>query len=162
MPGRKIKSLNDRTSHMTKNEITDREAVQDALQNNYDAIDLDVPSELSGYAKKEWLKIVPLLKKQTPTSNLDRSQLINYCMLAQTVHNCQQHILDEGLVVAGSNGSTKPNPYFNIQDKAIKSMKSIAIEFGMTINSRARLENDKVKQADPNDPFASVLSGEAS
>lgn len=160
MPGRKIKSLSDRTSHMTKNEIADREAVQDALQNNYDSIDLAAPKELSGYAKEEWDKIVPLLQKQTPTSNLDRSQLSNYCMLAQTVHTCQQHIVKEGLVIKNDNGTTKPNPYYGIQDKAIKSMKSIAIEFGMTINSRARLENDKVKQADPGDPFADALSGD--
>ena len=160
MAGAKIKALNNRTSHMTNNEIADRKAVQDALRNNYDSIGLDVPKELTGYAKKEWLKIIPLLKQMTPASNLDRSQLINYCLLAQTVFDCQKHIKHDGLVVDNGNGNTKTNPYFTIQDKAIKNMKSIAIEFGMTINSRAKLENSKVKNNDVEDPFATFLGSD--
>lgn len=162
MAGAKIKALSSRnTAHMTKNEIADRKAVEDALQNNYDSIDLDVPKELTGYARTEWVNIVPLLKKQTPTSNLDRSQLINYCLLAQTVLVCQMHLKEEGLVVPSGKSNTKTNPYFTIQDKAIKNMKSIAIEFGMTINSRAKLENSKIQNGEPEDPFAQMLSSGA-
>ena len=157
-----IKPLSMRTSHMTNAEIADREELQNNLQNNYEAIDEAVPEELHGYARKEWQKIVPLLKKETPASNLDRSQLINYCLLAQTVHTCQKYILQDGLCVMTKQGTKKINPYFNMQDKAIKTMRAIASDFGLNISSRAKLENQKVKQSDPEDPFADLLEDDAS
>ena len=56
-----------------------------------------------------------------------------------------------------SQGTKKINPYFNMQDKAIKNMRAIASDFGLNISSRAKLENQKVKQQDPEDPFADFL-----
>ena len=44
-----------------------------------------------------------------------------------------------------------------MQDKAIKNMRAIASDFGLNISSRAKLENQKVKQQDPEDPFANLL-----
>lgn len=157
MPGAKIKPLNLRTSHMSNVEIADRQELQDNLKNNYEPIDTTTPEELHGYARKEWQKIVPLLKKQTPASQLDRSQLINYCLLAQTVNTCQKYILKDGLCVMTDKGTKWVNPYFNMQDKAIKNMRAIASDFGLNITSRAKLENQKVKQQDNTDPFAEFL-----
>ena len=157
MAGAKIKPVESLKGHWTKTQLADRQEVQNNLQKNYDSIDETVPEELHGYARKEWQKIVPLLKKETPASNLDRSQLINYCVLAQTVHTCQKYILQDGLCVMTSQGTKKINPYFNMQDKAIKNMRAIASDFGLNISSRAKLENQKVKQQDPEDPFADFL-----
>lgn len=109
MPGAKIKPLNLRTSHMSNVEIADRQELQDNLKNNYEPIDTTTPEELHGYARKEWQKIVPLLKKQTPASQLDRSQLINYCLLAQTVNTCQKYILKDGLCVMTDKGTKRVN-----------------------------------------------------
>ena len=157
----KIKPKDQLRGHWTKNQLADREDVDDALRNTYEPIDSNVPEELHGYARKEWEKIVPLLKKQTPASNLDRSQLINYCVLAQTVHTCQKYILKDGLCVTTTQGTKKVNPYFNMQDKAIKNMRAIANDFGLNISSRAKIENQKVKQQDPEDPFADMLGSGA-
>ena len=93
-----IKSVDSLKGHWTKSQLADRKEVQENLKNNYDSIDEEIPEELQGYAREEWLRIVPLLKKQTPASNLDRSQLINYCLLAQTVKACQEHITQDGYV----------------------------------------------------------------
>ena len=60
-----------------------------------------------------------------------------------------------------SQGTKKINPYFNMQDKAIKNMRAIASDFGLNISSRAKLENKKVKQQDPEDPFADFLEDDA-
>ena len=49
-----------------------------------------------------------------------------------------------------------------MQDKAIKNMRSIANDFGLTLSSRAKIENQKVQQKAPDDPFASFLEGEVS
>lgn len=157
-----IKSVDSLKGHWTKSQLADREEVQENLKNNYDSIDEETPEELQGYAREEWLRIVPLLKKYTPASNLDRSQLINYCLLAQTVHDCQEHIIKDGLCITTDKGIDKANPYFTMQDKAIKNMRSIANDFGLTLSSRAKIENQKVQQKAPDDPFASFLEGEAS
>lgn len=157
-----IKSVDSLKGHWTKSQLADRKEVQENLKNNYDSIDEEIPEELQGYAREEWLRIVPLLKKQTPASNLDRSQLINYCLLAQTVKACQEHITQDGLCITTDKGIGKANPYFTMQDKAIKNMRSIANDFGLTISSRAKIENQKVQQKALDDPFANFLEGEAS
>lgn len=157
-----VKPLSMMTSHLTKSETADREELQNNMQENYQSIDVSVPAELHGYARQEWQRIVPLLKKETPASELDRSQLINYCQLAQTVNTCQRYILKDGLCVLTKDGSKKVNPYFNMQDKAIKNMRAIANDFGLNISSRAKLENQKVKKADPEDPFADFLEDDVS
>lgn len=81
MAGAKIKPVESLKGHWTKTQLADRQEVQNNLQKNYDSIDDTVPEELHGYARKEWQKIVPLLKKETPASNLDRSQLITVFLL---------------------------------------------------------------------------------
>ena len=78
-----IKSVDNLKGHWTKSQLADREEVQNNLQNNYDSLDEEVPEELQGYAREEWLRIVPLLKEHTPASNLDRSQLITVYLLKQ-------------------------------------------------------------------------------
>lgn len=155
-----IKSVDNLKGHWTKSQLADREEVQNNLQNNYDSLDEEVPEELQGYAREEWLRIVPLLKEHTPASNLDRSQLINYCLLAQTVKAYQEHIVQDGLCIITDKGINKANPYFAIQDKAIKNMRSIANDFGLTVSSRAKIENQKVQQKSPEDPFVDFLEGE--
>lgn len=157
-----LKPVEKLKGHYTNNQLADRKEVQNALRNNYEPIDDEIPKELTGYARKEWKKIVPLLKKQTPVSNLDKSQLINYCMLAQTVNTCQRYIVKEGLCVMTTNGTKRVNPYFNMQDKAIKDMRAIANDFGLTIKSRANIENQKAQQKDPEDPFADFLEDDVS
>ena len=82
-------------------------------------------------------------------------------MLAQTVHTCQKYILKDGLCVTTTQGTKKVNPYFNMQDKAIKNMRAIANDFGLNISSRAKIGNKKVKQQDPEDPFADMLGSGA-
>lgn len=157
-----IKPVNSLKGHWSKTELADRQELQNNLESNYDSISEQTPKELHGYARKEWERIVPLLKKQTPASELDRSQLINYCLLAQTVNTCQRYILQDGLCVMTDKGTKRVNPYFNMQDKAIKNMRAIANDFGMTITSRAKIENQKIKKNDPEDPFAEFLEDDAS
>lgn len=159
--GPKLKSVDNLHGHFTKNQLADRRQVQDNLNNNYSPLTDKIPPELRGYARKEWKRIIPLLRSQTPASELDRGQLINYCLLAQTVNTCQKYILKDGLCVKNTEGVKKANPYFNMQDKAIKNMRGIANDMGMTISSRARVENNKIKTEEQLDPFAAVLGDEA-
>ncbi|WP_367341785.1 phage terminase small subunit P27 family [Limosilactobacillus sp.] len=142
-----------RTGHITTQERKQREAAEKALQ-SYPPLPVEAPEWLDNTAKKEWNRIVPLLKQSTPVSSLDTSLIATHCALYSTIIKCAKGMDKEGVVVGD-----KQSPYFMASDKAIKSLKSIDAQIGMTPRSRAALEIHKAVASDtPDDEFEAMLS----
>lgn len=126
----------------------------------YPELKSDPPDWLTGSALSEWNRIVPYLKANTPVSELDRALLADYCRCYGVVQTCNNQIAKYGLVITNKEtGIKKKNPYYEIMSQAIKDMKMIATELGMTINSRAKLEMNKAKNDKPKDEFEALLDG---
>ena len=158
MAGRKVKKLADMTKHLTNEEIEQRKDMEKSLF-EYPELGNKAPDWLSGRALTEWNRIVPYLKQNTPVSELDRSLLATYCKLYSVVQTCNTDITKHGLVITNKdNGSKKKNPYIEIMSTAIKDMKAIANDLGMTISSRARMELHKAKSDKPKDEYEAMLS----
>lgn len=139
--------------HVSKEEVAKREDAVKALQ-EYPELTSDVPEWLDDTAKKEWQRIVPLLKKNSPVSELDTSMIATHCVLYSTIIKCAQDINQSGVVV-----EEKQSPSFMAMDKAIKDMKSIDSQLGLSPVSRVRLEVHKALNDDtPKDKFEAMLS----
>lgn len=104
--GRKIKLLDNMDKHLTNEEKAQREDLQQALF-EYPRLNAKAPDWLTGRALTEWNRIVPLLRKETPISELDRSLLASYCRLYAAVQTCSDDIKKHGLVITTDNGSKK-------------------------------------------------------
>lgn len=157
--GQKIKQLSTLKKHLTNEERDQRKDAETALF-DYPVLDLTPPDWLHDRALTEWQRVVPYLKSNTPISELDRAMLASYCRAYATVQTAEADLRKHGLVQTNKEtGSRKPNPYVAIQSQAMKDMKAIANDLGMSINSRAKLEMNKAKNDKPKDEFEALLDG---
>lgn len=155
---RNVKPLDSMRKHLTNNEIDQRKDSEQALF-DYPQLQDEPPEWLHDRALTEWQRVVPYLKSNTPISELDRAMLASYCRSYATVQTAEADIRKHGLVQTNKEtGSRKPNPYVAIQSQALKDMKSIANDLGMTLSSRARMELNKAANNQPRDEYEAMLS----
>lgn len=142
--------------HITKREKAQREQAEKALQ-QYPELTGEAPGFLNDTAKKEWYRIIPLLKENTPISELDVSMIATHCTLYATTIECTEHLNKEGIVVETDYGQ-KQSPYFMAYEKAVKDLRSIDSQLGLTPQARVRLEVHKATDNIPKDKFEAMLS----
>lgn len=143
--------------HITKVEKEQRREAEKALA-EYPTLTSTAPEWLDDLAAKEWERIVPLLKANAPVSELDVGLIATHCTLYSTVIKCTEEINKNGVIVDTKRGPQQ-SPYFMARDKAIKEMKSIDSQMGLSPQSRVRLEIHKaVNSEESQDKFEAMLS----
>lgn len=90
-------------------------------------------------AYAEWNRIIPELYKLRLLTNVDRTSLEIYCTQYAVYRRALMVINDEGLITTNIRNGDKANPAAAIAREAAKIIKAIAIEFGLTPSSRARI-----------------------
>ena len=120
----------------------------------YSELNSNPPTWLKGTARSEWQRLVPLLKKDTPISELDRNTLVSYCNTSALIIDCQKKINAEG---AFTDKGKKSN-YLITQQQAQRDLNGFATSLGLTLESRAKLEYSKAKNNTPDDEFKELLS----
>ena len=156
--GRKVKALASMKKHLTNEERDQREDAEKVLF-DYPTLESAPPDWLHDRALTEWRRVVPYLKENTPISELDRAMLASYCRAYATIQTCENDIRKNGLVQTNQKtGVRKPNPYVALQSQAMKDLKALANDLGMSLSSRARMELNKQKDDKPEDTFEAMLS----
>ncbi|GGB56745.1 hypothetical protein GCM10011409_37880 [Lentibacillus populi] len=102
-----------------------------------------IPSHLCYYGKKEWKRIIPLLK-QLPIAELDRELIETYCMLHGSRRRLEKDIQKHGETYKnydedGNLTGIKKNPSYDLLLSTVKELRMIANQLGMTMNSRLQL-----------------------
>ncbi|GMQ73525.1 phage terminase small subunit P27 family [Tetragenococcus halophilus] len=130
------RKLNDaKQGHRTKAELEAAELQENTL-NAYDQINVDdIPEDLNEIARKEWLRIVPLLS-QLPIAELDMVMVKNYCQLVGMQEEAYRDIQRVGTYDPSENKRT--GPYLIYMD-CHKELKSVCNKLGLTIDSRMRI-----------------------
>ena len=127
-----------------KGYVARRKAEQETL-NNYDQLEADrIPSHLCYYGKKEWKRIMPLLK-ELPIAELDRELIETYCMLHGSRRRLEKDIQKNGETYKsydedGNLTGIKKNPSYDLLLSTVKELRMIANQLGMTMNSRLQLD----------------------
>jgi P27 family predicted phage terminase small subunit len=104
----------------------------------------DMPKFLKGEARREWMRITPLLAKKKCLTEWDRSMLAMYCQeWGKYVRLNKEFDSDVGMINMMRESTT-----------LLKNIKTIATEFGMTPSSRTNLSMGKV---DTNNPFEALM-----
>jgi P27 family predicted phage terminase small subunit len=137
----------------------------------------DCPPELSLMAKKEWLRITPLLEELGLVAKINRSSLAQYCVAYARWIKAEQMITKHGEVIMivkevrrGKMGSpkddkpgevvadkiycvAKESPWLKISLKWSQECRKFASEFGMTPSSMGRVTPmSDPKKKDDNKP----------
>lgn len=143
------------TGHISKLEKEQRQQAKEALE-KYPELSASAPSWLDEEARKEWERVVPLLKESTPVSELDTSMIASHCTLYSSIVRTTKQINEYGEVIETEHGP-RQSPYFMARDKSIKEMKAVDSQLGLTPQSRARLEIHRAMNDTPKDEFEEML-----
>ena len=118
---------------------------------------LTPPPFLSRYAKKEWKRIVPLLKANGLLTDVDVNTLAAYCQSYHRWIEAEKAIRTYGLTTETDKGNIIQRPEVGIANKAMEAMVRYAKEFGLTPSSRTSLHANAPDKQD--DPFMEFLKG---
>lgn len=154
-----IHKLNGNPRHMSQAEL-------DGADNPHpELIDPEMPKGMSRSARREWKRIVPLLREIGVLSKIDGLALAAYCDAHGMVEAAEVEIRKYGLMFRTMYenkdgvqipGDMKANPAVAIKMNALKLMKSFLIEFGLTPASRSKL---KITKKDEGDEMEKYLKG---
>lgn len=121
------------------------------INNNEPKYDLSEKSEkapawLGTVAKKEWKRVLPLLKKNGLVTDADYIALCAYCQSVDTWVEAEKRKRSDGLVTTTSNGTEVQHPAVNIANSALANILKFGREFGLTPASRTNLSAEKYEE----------------
>jgi P27 family predicted phage terminase small subunit len=115
-----------------------------------EAVAPDAPEQLNEEARREWARVVGELEANGLITRLDRAALAGYCMAWSHWIDAEVKLREFGAVLKSpTKGFPILSPYWTIANTALKQMRDLLSEFGMSPASRTRVEAvDRTPEAD--------------
>ncbi|MFU0845035.1 MAG: phage terminase small subunit P27 family [Lacticaseibacillus casei] len=154
--GAPLKSITQMRGTMSKKKLADRRDMEESLFTYQELVD-QPPAWLDDYAVTEWQRIVPLLKKDIPVSELDAALIASHCQAYSDIQKAAELIQEQGMMVETTD-SVKANPAVKMKLDATNQMIRIDDLLGLSVYSRAKLAVKNETKKKPDDPFAELMS----
>lgn len=97
------------------------------------------PSHLHGEARREWFRLVKMLRAVNVLAVTDRMVLATCCLLWGRIVEAELWLRRQGRVLTTTNGNLVHNPWLSISKQSIDQHKAYLIELGLTPSARARM-----------------------
>lgn len=154
--GAPLKSITQMRGAMSKKKLADRRDMEESLFTYQELVD-QPPTWLDEYEVTEWQRIVPLLKKDIPVSELDAALIASHCQAYSDIQKAAELIQEQGMMVDTAD-SVKANPAVKMKLDATNQMIRIDDLLGLSVYSRAKLAVKNETKKKPDDPFADLMS----
>jgi len=146
------KTVAQTSRHMTVAEQEEKKFAENLISNVSTDEIIRPPSWLNKVAKKEWNRIVPQLLQIDIVGNLDLANVAGYCNAFAVYKEATENLNKGSLVIETEDEKTgaifiKENPYLKAQTTAAVEMRKFADLCGMTISSRLKAADTKLKVA---------------
>jgi P27 family predicted phage terminase small subunit len=97
------------------------------------------PRELSGLARREFMRARRELKAAGIVAKIDRGALVGYSVALALVLECQAEIAKTGAVIKGRLNNPILSPFAVARQMGLKSLATFVSALGMSPSSRARV-----------------------
>lgn len=154
--GAPLKSITQMRGTMSKKKLADRRDMEESLFTYQELVEQS-PAWLDDYAVTEWQRIVPLLKKDIPVSELDAAMIASHCQAYSDIQKAAELIQEQGMMVETTD-SVKANPAVKMKLDATNQMIRIDDLLGLSVYSRAKLAVKSETKKKPDDPFAELIA----
>lgn len=148
MPGRKRKIVSVQVGNMTTAKRERKQYEESLIRHDSDELE-DIPWDLftDETALNEYKRVLRNLKELKFTGNLDRGNLIGYCnAFSEYVRATNAMKAPDFEPVVSSGHGLKANPFYQIQQTALREMEQTGRALGMSISDRLKLAEGKAKQ----------------
>lgn len=98
------------------------------------------PAHLNDEAKREWRRMVKKLHEAGLFTYIDKAALAMYCQAWGRWVEAEEKLEKHGSIMKTKNGNLIQNPYLAVANRAMKQLKEMAAEFGMTPSARTRVK----------------------
>ena len=115
------------------------------------------PKWLTGLAREEWKRVAPALHTAGLLTGLDVSALEGYCVTYAKWKIAEQQLAEEGLTILTPNGCTQIHPAQSICNQTQKLLLSWIKAFGLSPDSRGRMELPPPPPSDEHSDFRRKL-----
>ena len=150
----KLQAIQGNPNRRTKKELHERIKKEEKMTPDNDKV--VAPDWLTDEATEHFNFLADQLLSVDLISNLDVDLLAIYCRTWEEYIECDKIVREEGLMVEYTNKAAEtnkvPHPLLTKKKHLFDKMKSIAVEMGLTINSRAKLAIPR-KEEKKEDPF---------
>ena len=96
-----------------------------------------MPQYLTGDARKEWIRVVPILEEMGVLAEADRTMLALYCKCYAEWREADS--LVKSLLIKTSNNNIIQHPALSIRTAAWERLRKICAEFGLSPSARTGL-----------------------
>jgi P27 family predicted phage terminase small subunit len=97
-----------------------------------------MPRTLTGEAREEWKRVVPLLEKMGVLASVDRAVLIRYCATWADWCELDELLQRSGKLTAGRGGNLVRNPVWLMRRDADATVTELARQLFLTPSARLR------------------------
>jgi P27 family predicted phage terminase small subunit len=138
MRGKKPKSLKLQILEGRKYRVKDTPKLKPLLEKKR------APSWLPKYGKQFWREQFSDLVKYGIIRSIDVPAFCNLCIQYSNIREAEEILSREGLVVNGHRGVRSKHPAVSILKAAADNFHKGCLEFGITPNSRQRIDIDQI------------------
>jgi P27 family predicted phage terminase small subunit len=96
------------------------------------------PRDLDAVARKEFHRIVGMLKQSKTLSRTDAPAIVLYARTYSQWMKAEAEIKDRGILIESAGGVPKPNPAIVVSNRCKHLMIKLLVQFGFTPNARER------------------------
>ena len=97
------------------------------------------PDHLDERARKEWKRLVPVLRRMRVLTEADGMTLANLCQTYSTMIKAQAKLNDMGILYKAPSGYVMQSPLLGVVNTCIETINNLSREFGLTPAARSRL-----------------------
>ncbi len=112
------------------------------------------PEFLDEIAKREWSRMLPILKRMKVLTEADGVALANLCQALSTMIQAQEALSKSGLLVKAASGWVQQSPLVSVVQSQMKIVNQLCGEFGLTPSSRSRIST--TTEPDNDNPYAGM------
>lgn len=117
------------------------------------------PKWLPDRAKEEWKRVAPALHAAGLLTGLDLCALESYCLTYAKWREAEQRLAEEGLTILTPNGCLQAHPCQSASNQAQKLLLSWVKAFGLSPDSRGRMDLPPPPPSDEHSDFRRKLRG---
>jgi P27 family predicted phage terminase small subunit len=111
-----------------------------------------MPKDFDAVAQREWKRQAPVLRELGILTKIDHAMFEAYC---QTYADWIKYteLAQKTPLVKTPSGRIRISPYMELADRALKNLRAIATEFGLTPSSRSRIKAEPPENEDELEKF---------
>ena len=114
------------------------------------------PDHLDENAKKEWKRLVPILRRMKVLTEADWMALANLCQTWSTLVKAQVKLTEMGVLYKSPSGYIMQSPLLAIVNQCVDTITKLSREFGLTPAARSRIIARS--EPEPEDDLWAILS----